>query len=109
MYKTKYFHRYLQVFTQIAMNNNPSSKRAGVVLEHLENSLRQSFVHSTPKPDTQASAIYTENISRKSDSGFTSTVQGPNTSSDDTGHTIMMGIADVKLPISLFISDISYY
>jgi hypothetical protein len=32
-----------------------------------------------------------ENISRKSDSGFTSAVQGPNTSSDDTGHTIMMG------------------
>jgi hypothetical protein len=27
-------------------------------IEHLENSLRQSFVHSTPKPDTQASAIY---------------------------------------------------
>jgi hypothetical protein len=22
-------------------------------IEHLENSLRQSFVHSTPKPDTQ--------------------------------------------------------
>lgn len=55
-------------------------------IEHLENSLRQSFVHSTPKPDTQASAIYMENISRKSDSGFTSAVQGPNTSSDDTGH-----------------------
>ena len=36
-------------------------------IEHLENSLRQSFVHSTPKPDTQASAIYIENISRKSE------------------------------------------
>jgi hypothetical protein len=32
-------------------------------IKHLENSLRQSFVHSTPKPDTQASAIYIENIS----------------------------------------------
>ena len=41
-------------------------------IEHLENSMRQSFVHSTPKPDTQASAIYMENISTKSDSGFTS-------------------------------------
>jgi hypothetical protein len=37
--------------------------------EHLENSLRQSFVHSTPKPDTQASAIYIENISKKSEDG----------------------------------------
>jgi hypothetical protein len=36
-------------------------------IEHLENGLRQSFVHSTPKPDTQASAIYIENISRKSE------------------------------------------
>jgi hypothetical protein len=36
-------------------------------IEHLENSLRQSCVHSTPKPDTQASAIYMENISRKSE------------------------------------------
>ena len=60
-------------------------------IEHLENSLRQSFVHSTPKPDTQASAIYMENISTKSDSGFTSAVQKPNTSSDDTGHAIMLG------------------
>ena len=60
-------------------------------IEHLENSLRQSFVHSTPKPDTQASAIYMENISTKSDSGFTSAVQKPNTSSDDTGHTIRLG------------------
>ena len=34
-------------------------------IEHLENSLRQSFVHSTPKPDSHASAIYMENISRK--------------------------------------------
>jgi hypothetical protein len=64
MYKTKYLLRYLQVFTQIAMNNNPSSKRVGVVFFAL---LRQSFVHSTPKPDTQASAIYIENISRKSE------------------------------------------
>jgi hypothetical protein len=31
MYKTKYLHRYLQVSTQMAMDNNPSSKRAGVV------------------------------------------------------------------------------
>jgi hypothetical protein len=60
-------------------------------IEHLENSLRQSFVHSIPKPDTQASAIYMDNISRKSDSGFASSVQKPNTSSDDTGHTIMLG------------------
>ena len=36
-------------------------------IEHLENSLRQSFVHSIPKPDTQDSAIYMENISRKSE------------------------------------------
>ena len=36
-------------------------------IEHLENSFRQSFVHSTPKPDTQASAIYIEYISRKSE------------------------------------------
>jgi hypothetical protein len=42
------------------MNNNPSSKRVGVVFF-------ESFVHSTPKPDTQASAIYIENISRKSE------------------------------------------
>jgi hypothetical protein len=27
-------------------------------IEHLENTLRQSFVHSTPKPDTQARSHY---------------------------------------------------
>ena len=61
-------------------------------IEHLENTLRQSFVHSTPKPDTQASAIYMENISRKSDSGFASAVQKPSTSSDsveeDSGESV---------------------
>jgi hypothetical protein len=71
MYKTKYLHRYLQVSTQMAMNNNPSDMsdinseigNLTSAIEHLENTLRQSFVHSTSKPDTQASVIYMENIS----------------------------------------------
>jgi hypothetical protein len=41
-------------------------------IEHLENSLRQSFVHSTPKPDTQASAIYMEFFQGKVKTGSNS-------------------------------------
>ena len=42
MYKTKYLHRYLQVSTQMAMDNNPSSKRADVVFFALRLSYRLS-------------------------------------------------------------------
>jgi hypothetical protein len=89
------------------------------------------------------SNLLTLHISRKSDSGFASAVQKPNTASDsveeDSGESVKSedreqlnsfqencdervectklclklfsrcSIADVKLPISLFISDISYY
>ena len=44
MYKTKYLHRYLQVSTQMAMDNNPSSKRAGVVFFALRLSYRFSYL-----------------------------------------------------------------
>jgi hypothetical protein len=39
---SKYLHRYLQVSTQMAMDNNPSSKRAGVVFFALRLSYRLS-------------------------------------------------------------------
>ena len=131
MYKAKYLHRYLQVSTQMVMNNNPSSKRAGFVFFALRLSYRfsdlivwmGSFLQLIPdfhfpfellhqfswkELNCSLSSLFLEIFSIYI---ALSCVSGLGVECTKLCLKLFSrcSIADVKLLISLFISDISYY
>ena len=134
MYKAKYLQRYLQVSTPIAMNNNPSSKWIGVVFFAIRLSYRfsdlivrmGSFLQLIPDFHFLFELLHHSSLEKNwippclhfSLKYFPYTMYIALTCVSGSGVECTKlclklfsrcYIADVKLLISLFISDISYY